>query len=111
MSIRLTVPSILVGLLAGVSQASAQAPSMHWGSDTRPIAASECIRRAQEIIGVKGFQVTTAGPTVHGQGPNVAVLVECVSIPQGTYILVVGASPDSEIAERTRNEVRIAVMR
>ena len=85
---------------------------MHWGSDTRPIGADECLRRAEEIIGVKGFQVIKARNAVAGQGPDVVVLVECTPIAQGTDILVVATSPaNTPTAERTRNEVRIAVMR
>jgi hypothetical protein len=97
--------------LAGVTGAKAQTPIMHWGFDTRPVSVGECLRRAKEIIGVKGFQVTPVGNTVHGGGPNVAVLVECVGLGARTNILVVAASPNSTLAERTRNEVRIAVMR
>jgi hypothetical protein len=97
--------------LGSAGAAGAQALGIHWGEDSRPIAADECARRAKEIIGVKGFSVTTAGTSVEGSGPGVVVLVDCVTVQQGAHILVVAVSPDGTLAERTRNEVRIAVMR
>ena len=107
---QLVVPAAIIGL-AIAAEARAETPGLQWGFDFRPINTAECVRRAQEIIAVMGFQVTTDGELVAGSGPNVAVLVDCPSVPQGVHILVVGASPDSTLAERTRNEVRIAVMR
>lgn len=112
----------LAGLicLGASNEANAQSPSMHWGDDLRRISVAECVRRAKESLSNRGFSVTAMTRPVAGTSGNVTVLVGCFRtstaghVPQrfrSTYILVAAASPDSATAERTRNEVRIDVMR
>jgi hypothetical protein len=59
--------------------------------------------------------IVGAGRTLTAVGPNVVVMVHCVSLGFGTntrvHILVAATSPSGTVAERVRNEVRIAVMR
>jgi len=109
--------------LGGTVEAEAQQIAVHYGSDTRPIGPSECIRRAKADVRARGwpFSVTGNSPIVHGTrsllaiGPNVSVLADCVILGLGNNtkvrILVAASSPDGRLAERIRNEVRIAVMR
>ena len=109
--------------LGGTVEAEAQRIAVHYGSDTRPFGPSECIRRAKADVRARGwpFSVTGRSTIVHGTrsllaiGPNVSVLVDCVILGLGTNtkvrILVAASSPDGQLAERIRNEVRIAVMR
>jgi hypothetical protein len=108
--------------LGGTVGAEAQQIAVHYGSDTRPFGPTECIRRAKADVRARGWPFATSGRTiVHGtrsllaSGPNVSVLVDCVILGLGTNtkirILVAASSPDGQLAERIRNEVRIAVMR
>jgi hypothetical protein len=100
-----------------------QAPFMHFGADTRHIGPSECIRRAKADVRARGFNIDAitgdstivgAARTLLATGPNVVVIVNCVTLGLGadtrSNILVAAASSDGALAERIRNEVRIAVM-
>ena len=109
--------------LGSTIEAEAQQVSVQYGSDTRPIGPSECIRRAKADIRARGWPFTVTGNStiVHGTrsllaiGPNVSVLVDCVILGLGNNtkvrILVAASSLDDQVAERIRNEVRTAVMR
>ena len=59
--------------LLSITGARAQTPSFHFGSDTRPIDVAECMRRAKEIIGVKGFESAIFGNSIIGSGAKVVV--------------------------------------
>jgi hypothetical protein len=115
--------SVVLGLGSSTGGAAAQAPQLHYGGDTRPIGPSECIRRAKANVQARGWPYSITGTstvvgaarTLTSVGPNVVVMVRCVILGLGTNtrvnILVAAASPSGKVAERIRNEVRIAVMR
>jgi hypothetical protein len=94
-----------------VTPAMAQTPIYHWGNDTRGMSQEDCMKRARFAMGEQGLSVNgETGTDVAGAGPNVAVLVSCVSLGQRTWIHVVASSLDSGTAERFRNGVRSIVM-
>jgi hypothetical protein len=100
-----------IGTVLTISPAVAQTPIYHWGNDTRGMSQDECMKRARFAMGEQGLQVNgETGTDVAGAGPNVAVLVSCVSLGQRTWIHVVASSLDSGTAERLRNGVRSIVM-
>ena len=108
--------------LGGTVEAEAQHIATHYGSAVRYFGPTECIRRAKADVRARGWPFSTSGMVMfHGtrsllaSGPNVSVLVDCVILGLGTStkirILVAASSTDGQLAERIRNEVRIAVMR
>jgi hypothetical protein len=102
--------TIGLGLAANATQATA-GPAFHWGSDERGMSQQECLKRANFAMGETGLTVAGSdGSDVAGSGPNVTVLVTCKALGQRTFISVVAGSPDSSVAEQTRNSVRSLVM-
>jgi hypothetical protein len=100
-----------IGLALTSTQAVAQSPIFHWGNDTRGMSQEQCMKNARFAIGEQGLSVNgETGTDVAGAGPDVAVLVSCVSLGQRTWIHVVASSLDSGTAERFRNGVRSIVM-
>jgi hypothetical protein len=100
-----------IGLVLTSTQVMAQTPTFHWGNDTRGMSQEDCMKRARFAMGEQGLQVNgETGTDVAGAGPDVAVLVSCVSLGQRTWIHVVASSLDSGTAERFRNGVRSIVM-
>ena len=97
--------------IMAASPAMAETPNLQWGSDTRAMSQPDCLNRAKFAMGEQGLSVSGGdGSHVSGAGPNVAVLVTCISLGQRTFIDVVGASPDPDTAGRFRNGVRSLVM-
>jgi hypothetical protein len=86
-------------------------PSLQWGSDTRAMSQDDCVNRAKFAMGEQGLSVCGAdGTDIAGCGTNVTVLVTCFPAGARTFISVVGASPDANIAGQFRNGVRSLVM-
>jgi len=109
--LHLVLMTIGFGLTMTATQAAAQSPVLHWGSDTRAMSQEECMKRARFAMGEQGLKVSGEDASdVAGTGSNVAVLVTCISFGGRTFISVVAASPDSGVAERFRNGVRSLVM-
>jgi hypothetical protein len=108
---RLLIMAIAISSGFGVaSNALAQAPAMHFGSDFRPKTLARCINHAKFAMqrnNAGQLRMTQSGNAVFGTGPDVSVVVTCTEVNGGVVIQVVAASPDSSIAERYRNEVRI----
>jgi hypothetical protein len=103
--------ALTFGMALTTTQAIAQTPIFHWGSDTRGMSQQDCMKRARFAMGEQGLQVNgETGSDVAGAGPDVAVLVTCLSLGQRTFISVVASSLDSGTAERFRNGVRSIVM-
>jgi len=102
-------------LATSTTQAMAQGPAIHVGSDTRAKSQADCLRDARFAITETGLQVSfTSGPHIAGSGTlaggGVSVLVTCLSLGQRTFIEVVGTSLDSGAAEQARNRVRTITM-
>jgi hypothetical protein len=109
--LRLVAITIGLGLITSATQAMAQSPIFHVGSDTRAMTQADCMNRAKFAMGETGLQVNlTAGSHLGGSGADVSVLVTCVSLGQRTFIEVLGASPVGSKAEEFRNRVRSLVM-
>jgi hypothetical protein len=103
--------AMAAGMAFMTTHAIGQTPIFHWGSDTRGMSQEDCMKRARFALGEQGLQVNgETGSDVAGAGPDVAVLVTCLSLGQRTYIAVVASSLDSGTAERFRNGVRSIVM-
>jgi hypothetical protein len=103
--------TVSAGLVAFTAAGVAQAPIIHWGSDTRAMSQEECVRRAKFALGEQGLTVTAETPNnALGSGENVSVLVTCLRLRQKTFISVMAASPDGGVAEQFRNSVRSLVM-
>src|SRR4029453_13344745 len=84
--------------------AFAGGPSLQWGSDTRAMSPDDCVNRAKFAMGEQGLSVCGAdGTDIAGCGSNVTVLVTCFPAGPRTFISVVGASPDANIAGQFRN--------
>jgi hypothetical protein len=108
---RMLYLAVTVGMALTTTQAMAQTPIFHWGSDTRAMSQPECMKRAKFALGEVGLRVNgETSQDVAGAGPDVAVIVTCLSLGQRTYISVTAASPDSGTAERARNTVRSITM-
>jgi hypothetical protein len=100
-----------LGLITSATQASAQSPIFHIGSDTRAMGQADCMNRAKFALSETGLTVNiTTGNHAAGSGADVSVLVTCLSLGQRTFIEVVGASLNSSRAEEFRNRVRTIVM-
>jgi hypothetical protein len=112
----LPLASLCFILVTSATQALAQqAPIVHVGSDTRAKSQAQCMRDASLTTTKTGLQVSfTADPMIGGSGTldgaGVAVVVTCLSVGQGTFIEVVGASLNSRAAEDARNRVRTITM-
>lgn len=102
--------AVACGLGALALSCHAQAQAMHWGGDTRPISADECLSRAAQSLNARGYSVSNDTRIVTGERRHVMVLVSCTALASGTDIFVVASSGDSALAERARNEVRGDVM-
>ena len=101
----------MIGTMLTISPTIAQTPIYHWGNDTRGMSQEQCMKNARFAMGEQGLSVNgETGTDVAGAGPDVAVLVSCVSLGQRTWIHVVASSLDSGTAERFRNGVRSLVM-
>jgi hypothetical protein len=81
--------SVIFNLGGTTGAAAQQAPSMHFGADTRQIGPSECIRRAKADVRDRGFTIDAitgnstivgAARTLLATGPNVVVIVNCVTL-------------------------------
>jgi hypothetical protein len=100
-----------LGLITAATQANAQSPIFHIGSDTRAMGQPDCMNRAKFALSETGLKVNiTTGNHAAGSGTDVSVLVTCLSLGQRTFIEVVGASLNSSRAEEFRNRVRTIVM-
>ena len=93
------------------AQANAAAPNMQFGSDTRAMSNADCLSRAKFAMGEQHLQIcATDGSDVAGCGASVTVLVTCFPVGARTFISVVSASPNPDVAGRFRNSIRSLVM-
>jgi hypothetical protein len=111
----LLLTSLCFALITSATQAVAQAPAIHVGSDTRAKSQADCMRDASFAITETGLQVSfTSDPHIAGSGTlmgaGVSVIVTCLSLGQRTFIEVVGVSLDGRAAEEVRNRVRTITM-
>src|SRR5215475_886131 len=102
-------------LATSTTQAMAQGPAIHVGSDTRAKSQADCMRDARFAITETGLQVSfTSGPHIGGSGTlagaGVSVMVTCLSLGERTFIEVIGTSLDSGAAAEARNRVRTITM-
>ena len=107
--------SLSLAVATSATQAAAQSPAIHVGSDTRAKSQATCMTDAKFAIGETGLQVSfTDGLHTGGSGSlagaDVAVLVTCLSLGPRTFIEVVGTSLNSGAAGEARNRVRSLVM-
>ena len=107
--------SVCFALIASATQAVAQSPVIHVGSDTRAESVTQCLNDAKFAITETGLKVSfTSGPHIAGagtlDGAGVAVLVTCRPEGARTFIEVVGTSLNSSAAEQARNRVRTITM-
>jgi len=110
----LPLASLCIGL-ASPTQALAEGPAIHVGSDTRAKSRDECMTAAKFAIGETGLHVSfTADPHIGGtgvlMGADVSVMVTCLSLGPRTFIEVIGTSLNSGAAAEARNRVRTIVM-
>lgn len=107
--------SLAFVLVTSATQAVAQSPAIHVGSDTRGKSQAACMNDAKFAIGEAGLQLSfTADPHIGGSGKfmgaDVAVMVTCLSLGPRTFIEVVGTSLNSGAAAEVRNRVRSITM-
>lgn len=110
-----TLTAVCFVLIASTTQAAAQSPVIHVGSDTRAKSAAQCLNDAKFAITETGLAVSfTSPPHIGGAGnlggAGVAVLVTCRQEGARTFIEVVGTSLNSSAAEQARNRVRTITM-
>jgi hypothetical protein len=109
--LRIVAVAIGLGLITSATQALAQGPVFHVGSDTRAMSQANCMSQAKFAIGETGLSTSfTDGLHTAGQGTDVGVLVTCLTLGARTFIEVVGSSLNSSRAEEIRNRVRTIVM-
>ncbi|MFF1907269.1 hypothetical protein [Kitasatospora sp. NPDC058218] len=86
----------------------------HWGTFTKNDTLGDCLGLAQSALQRQGFQVwDLAGDgdyQVIGGNSNVIANIVCVPQSGNIWITVSAYSPDSTLAERTRNDVRTFIV-
>jgi hypothetical protein len=106
---------LLITLLSSQSAQAQGHPAMHWGAMELKTSVNNCLGRAKKAFSDANLQDTQhTGWQSYGVKGNANVLVSCsIGSNNGSYLVVVAASPDSKAAELLRNDIRsrIAAMR
>ena len=105
----LALCAIGIGLAVSATPVSAQSTAVHWGFDTRAMSVQECMQRARFAMGEQGLKVDVEdGTAILGIKSDVSVLVTCEGMGSRTYIHVVGASQNGQLAAQFPQQHQVA---